>query len=128
MASGTRKTPKAQPTMEDLEAKIAQLQLENKQLKKRIKHGTDPQPLPGDPIVTPAQREAMIGAATAALTSQAAKKIEAKVRHHTSRAVTKEEVEAAIANIRIRVDLSMEDVTLQTQKPKVRGRSASKPR
>ncbi|AJE29699.1 ORF52 [macacine gammaherpesvirus 12] len=112
MASTRPKTraPKKEMTMEDLAAQVQKLSVENKQLKKLLNSG-DPTRPGADPVISTAEKEAKIAAAVSALCNVATRKIEAKVRAVTAKAVTRGQVEEALSGISLRVDVSMDETT-----------------
>ncbi|AAT00066.1 JM89 [macacine gammaherpesvirus 11] len=112
MSSTRPKTraPKKELTMEELAAQVQKLSVENKQLKKLINSG-DPTRSGSDPVISNSEKEAKIAAAVSALCNVATRKIEAKVRAVTAKAVTRGQVEEALAGINIRVDVSMDETT-----------------
>lgn len=129
----------AAPNLEDLTARIAQLELENKELKKKVKSGsgaTAPKGALGPPTgppkekpLTPAQKEAMAQSAIMKLSAIAAQKIEARVRSTVAKCTTKPEMEAAILDLKMRIDLSVTEVREGARRRALsRGRDKSRDR
>lgn len=108
-ANGKSKTPK-QPSVAEMAARLAQLELENKSLKKRIKNGNESTPPKDENILSSYQKEAMITAAVSKLSAMASKKIELKVRDKLAAAVTKQEVEHILRGLTVRIETSLSDL------------------
>ncbi|UNP64470.1 hypothetical protein [Saguinine gammaherpesvirus 1] len=127
------KTPK-EVTVEDLSTKLAKLELENKRLRQRLKSTAGPEPSPEEQLLTPSQKESMISAATSSLVAVAARKVEAKVRAKTSKALTRGEMTTALQGMTLRLDLSMEEAQSRgaavgsSTKEARRGRATSRTR
>lgn len=110
------------PTMDEMAKQLQQLQIENKELKKRLRQSPG---IEKTDMLTPSQKEAMIVSAVSALSSVASRKIEAKVRNKVNKAITKEEAQSIISSITLRIDVSMEESKGGTAR---RGRAASRHR
>ncbi|ARW78114.1 virion protein G52 [Common bottlenose dolphin gammaherpesvirus 1 strain Sarasota] len=102
----------ANVALEDLTSKISKLELENKQLKRRIKkdHTHPGAPPRGDGILTFQQKEVIITTTVARLVALAQKKIDEKVRGELAAAVTREEAEDVVKSLSMRVHLNFQDV------------------
>lgn len=111
------------PTVEDLTAKLTALEMENRQLRKRIKETKDSGST--SEVLTPAQREALIMAAVSKLTATAGKKITQRVKDATARCVTREDMEGVLSTLRMRIDVSMTEGAEESPKER-RGRSVSR--
>lgn len=132
MATGNNKnkTPK-QSSVAEMAARLAQLELENKNLKRRIKNGSESTPSKEENILSSYQKEAMITAAVSKLSAMASKKIEIRVRDKLSAAITKQEVEHILKGLTIRVETSLSDLGERGQPGDVstrRGRASSRGR
>lgn len=103
-------------SMEDMAARLARLESENKTLRQQVRRGggacasaasapSAPAP-PPDPL-TSRQREVMITQATGRLVSQAMQKIEDKVRKSVDGVTSRQEMEDILKNLTIRLQVSM---------------------
>lgn len=100
-----RGRPKKDLTMEDLTAKISQLTVENRELRKALGSTADPRDRP----LTATEKEAQLTATVGALSAAAAKKIEARVRTIFSKVVTQKQVDDALKGLSLRIDVCMSD-------------------
>uniref|UniRef100_UPI002223EDBE Tegument protein ORF52 n=1 Tax=Human herpesvirus 8 type P (isolate GK18) TaxID=868565 RepID=UPI002223EDBE len=82
-------------TMEDLTAKISQLTVENRELRKALGSTADPRDRP----LTATEKEAQLTATVGAMSAAAAKKIEARVRTIFSKVVTQKQVDDALKGL-----------------------------
>ena len=98
-------------SMEDMAARLARLESENKALKQQVLRGgacasstsVPSAPVPPPEPLTARQREVMITQATGRLASQAMKKIEDKVRKSVDGVTTRNEMQ----NLTLRIQVSM---------------------
>ncbi|ATA58282.1 hypothetical protein [Eptesicus fuscus gammaherpesvirus] len=115
------RAPKKPPTVDELAAQVHQLQLENKELRKRAKQSAGEG---GGNILTPAQKEALTSSLISRLTAVAAAKIAVKVRKRATGWMTKDEFQAQSAELRLRVDVSLEEAGQTPTKPPSSARSS----
>lgn len=102
-------------SMEDMAARLARLESENKALKQQVLRGgacasstsVPSAPVPPPELLTARQREVMITQATGRLASQAMKKIEDKVRKSVDGVTTRNELENILQNLTLRIQVSM---------------------
>ncbi|AGY30734.1 ORF52 [Retroperitoneal fibromatosis-associated herpesvirus] len=104
MASSRSKV-KPDATMEELTAQITKLSMENKQLRKALGAASDP----ADRPVSSMEKEARLVAAVSALSAAASKKIESRVRACIEKCVTVSQLENALSNLHMRIDLSLSE-------------------
>lgn len=114
MASGNinikSKTPK-QLSVSDMANRLAQLELENKSLKRRIKDGSDSAITSREEnILSSYQKEALISSATSKLSTVASKKIELKIRNKLGPVISRGEAEEILKNITLRLEVSLSDI------------------
>lgn len=124
MASSKGRTPNER-SAEELSAQLAELQLENKRLRKRLQHSD--MAGRGETVLTPAQRDSLVVAAAAKLTTLAGRKIEGKIKAATAKAMTRQEFEETMMSLSMRIDLSMGELSQRAPNPR-RSRASSKPR
>nr|QRE02532.1 hypothetical protein [Otarine gammaherpesvirus 4] len=129
MASNRNRTPKA-PSVSEMANKLAQLELENRQLKKRIQNttpgGTDGSIGRQSGILTAQQKEMLLVNAVTKLTELARQKIEVKLRAETAASVTRDEVESVLSNLNIRIHLSLDSACSNRGRTPTGGASKSR--
>ncbi|AYA49817.1 hypothetical protein [macacine gammaherpesvirus 13] len=105
----------AEMSVEDMAARLARLESENKALRQQVRKGgtcasnapAASAPVPPPEPLTPRQREVMITQATGRLVSQAMQKIEDKVRKAVEGVNTRPEMEDILRNLTVRFQVSM---------------------
>lgn len=127
MASSSKSKAAKGAAIDELTSKLNKLELENKALRKRIKKETQATSGTDERLISAAQKEALVSTAAAKLATKAAQKIESRLRENVATAVTKTEVESAILQFKIRIDISMAELSERADTPK-RSRSQSRNR
>lgn len=117
----------ASVTVEDLSLRLSALEKENKELRKKLKKEKDAGGVGADPTapkpLTPAQKEALLTAASSRLVGLASKKICEKVRTTVGATMNRDDVEKKLKGLRLRLDLSMADVTDRAETRRSRSQS-----
>ncbi|CAA45675.1 unnamed protein product [Saimiriine gammaherpesvirus 2] len=104
--------------VEELEKELQKLKIENKALKKKLVQHTSPE----DELLTPAQKDAIINSTVNKLTKKAEEKIRERVLKDVLPLVSKNQCMEAIAHIKYRIDVSIDETYNLSRRP------ASKPR
>ncbi|AIB03207.1 ORF52 [Bovine gammaherpesvirus 6] len=98
-------------TMAQLSAQLAQLQMENRELKKKIRKSMggpeDVEASPSPAVLTPRQKQALVSSILSRLSNQATKKLELKLASITENLQTKEEIEDAVTRTSLRIHVSL---------------------
>ncbi|AAM22154.1 unknown [Suid gammaherpesvirus 3] len=132
MAQSTKGAPGQGQTMAQLAAQLAQLQMENRNLKRQIRKSVGhPEDISQPKSLNPRQKQALISSYLTKFSSLATKKLEFKLATLTAPLQTKEEIEAVLEGTTIRLHLTLQDLvpgrlskemkTMAHGSPKIKG-------
>lgn len=119
-------------TLEALEKRMAMLELENSQLKKKIQTSAKSPSMPSpaiSPGLTPKQKEALVVSTVGFLMTKITSKVTERVRREISRANSKAEAESIIQGLSFRVNVIYdegEETPIHASQIKRRGRSKTR--
>lgn len=134
MTSKKRQSVGDSLTLQQLEQRMAALELENNQLKKKLHGGASGKSSTAQrassPSLTPKQRESLVTGAVSVLMPRVTAKVLERVSRELAKAKTKSEAEEIIKNLSFRINVIYEEVEqdagLSTRDARRRARSRTR--